>query len=102
MFDLSREVLSLEGRLLTYAIHLSKDEAEARELVQHTLRNALNGEAHPPPGGDTQLWLFGLMRNAFHSVVRRRNSLRERGSAGRQWRADRAEAFIYAKENGAT
>jgi DNA-directed RNA polymerase specialized sigma24 family protein len=96
MIDLRQEARALEGPLLTYAIQLCEDAEEARDLVEVTLRNALDGEARPPAGGDTRRWLFGLMRNAFHSVARRRAISRERGAAGQQWRADRAEAIILA------
>jgi DNA-directed RNA polymerase specialized sigma24 family protein len=94
--DLRQEILALEGPLLTYASRLSEDEVEAKHLVALTMQTALEGEARPPAGGDTKIWLFGLMRSAFHSVARRRSTSRERGSAGRQWRPDRAEAFILA------
>jgi DNA-directed RNA polymerase specialized sigma24 family protein len=94
MTDLRNEILDLEGPLLTYAIQVCESADEARDLVQLTLRTALDGEARPPAGRNTKLWLFGLMRNALHSVVRRQAISRERGGAGQQWRADRANAII--------
>jgi DNA-directed RNA polymerase specialized sigma24 family protein len=94
MTDLRNEILDLEGPLLTYAIQVCESADEARDLVQLTLRTALDGEARPPVGRNTKLWLFGLMRNALHSVVRRQAISRERGGAGQQWRADRANAII--------
>ena len=100
--DLRQEILGLQGLLRAYAAGLSEDDDEARELFQFTMRTALDGDAHPPEGGDTKLWLFGLMRNAFHSVARRRETLRERGAAGRQWRADRAEGFVRAAKGPQT
>jgi len=96
VIDLRQVILDLQGPLQTYANRLTEDDDEARELFQFTLRTALGGEARPPEGGDTKLWLFGLMRQAFHSVARRRATSRERGSAGQQWRADRAEVFVLA------
>jgi DNA-directed RNA polymerase specialized sigma24 family protein len=96
MTDLRTEILGLEGPLLTYATQVCGTADEARDLVQFTLRTALDGEARPPVGRDTKLWLFGLMRNAFHSVARRQATARERGGAGQQWRADRAEAIILS------
>jgi len=100
VIDLRQVILGLQEPLQTYADRLSKDDDEARELLQYTLRTALDGDARPPDGGDTKLWVFGLMRQAFHSVARRRASLRERGSAGQQWRADRAEVFLLAAKGG--
>lgn len=96
VIDLRQQILGLQGPLQAYATRLSEDEDEARELFQFTMRTALDGGARPPQGGDTKLWLFGLMRRAFHSVARRRGAQRERGSAGQQWRADRAEVFVLA------
>jgi DNA-directed RNA polymerase specialized sigma24 family protein len=102
MTDLREDILALEGRLLTYAVQLCEDADEARDLVAFTIRTALDDEARPPAGGDTKRWLFGRMRNAFHSVARRRAISRERGAAGQQWRADRAEAFILSAKGRLT
>src|SRR5690242_15019332 len=68
--ELRDEIAGLEGPLLTYATQVCDDAEEARDLVQLTLRTALDG-AERPKAGDTRLWLFRLMRNAFHSVARR-------------------------------
>jgi DNA-directed RNA polymerase specialized sigma24 family protein len=102
MTDLRHEILGLEGPLLTYATQVCESADEAKDLVQLTLRAALEGGARPPAGRDTKLWLFGLMRNAFHSVARRQATSRERGAAGQQWRADRAEAIILTARAGLT
>lgn len=96
LIDLRQEILGLQEPLQAYASRLSDDDEEARELFQFTMRAALDDEARPAEGNDTRLWLFGLMRRAFHSVARRQAASRERGSAGQQWRADRAEAFVLA------
>lgn len=99
--DLREEILGLHGPLQSYAVRLSQDEHEASDLFQFTMDTALADGVRPPEGADTKLWLFWLMRQAFHSVVRRRMALRERGSAGQQWRADRAEVFIAAAKAAA-
>lgn len=96
--QLRHEILGLEGSLLTYAAQVCEDAEEARGLVELTLRTALNGESQPRAGGDTRLWLFGLIRNAFHSVARRQAISRERRGAGQQWRGDRAAAFSLTPE----
>ncbi len=96
MIDLRDEILGLQEPLRTYATCLSLDEDEARELFEFTMKTALDGEERPRESADTRLWLFCQMRRAFHSVARRRATLRERGSAGQQWRADRAEVFVLA------
>ncbi|HWF76018.1 MAG TPA: hypothetical protein VN694_02465 [Caulobacteraceae bacterium] len=100
--DLRQAILGLQEPLQAYANRLSEDDDEARELFQFTMRTALEDEARPPEGSDVKLWLFGLMRNAFHSVARRRATSRERGAAGQQWRADRAEVFVLAAKGRLT
>jgi DNA-directed RNA polymerase specialized sigma24 family protein len=96
VIDLREEILGLQGPLKTYATRLSQDDDEARELFEFTMKTALDDGVRPPEGAGTRLWLFCLMRQAFHSVVRRRATSRERGSAGQQWRPDRAEVFVVA------
>ena len=102
LIDLRQTILGLQPQLQTYAAGLSEDDDEARELLQFTMLSALDGGARPPDGGDIKLWLFGLMRNAFHSVARRRATSRERGAAGQQWRADRADVFVLAAKGRVT
>ena len=102
VIDLREEILGLQEPLKTYATRLAEDDDEARELFEFTMKTALEDGARPPKGADTRLWLFSLMRQAFHSVARRRATLRERGSAGQQWRADRAEVFVVAARARAT
>ncbi len=100
--DLPQEILGLQGMLQACASRLCEDDDEAFELFQLTMRTALELGARPPDGGDTRRWLYGLMRNAFHSVARRRTTLRGRGAAGQQWRADRAEVFVLAAKRQPT
>ena len=102
VIDLREEIFGLEGPLQTFAARLSQDDEEARELFDFTMKTALDDGACPPEGADTRLWLFCLMRQAFHSVARRRATSRERGSAGQQWRPDRAEVFVVAARARAT
>ncbi|HEY3799544.1 MAG TPA: hypothetical protein VGL58_14420 [Caulobacteraceae bacterium] len=94
--ELRREILGLEDQLLIYARRLTQEDGEAEQLVQRTLQAALEEGVSPPEGGAMLVWLYGLTRKVFHSVERRRSTSRERGTANRQWRADRAEAFIAA------
>lgn len=95
--ELRHEILALEGPLLTYAAQVCDDPEEARDLVQLTLRSALDAGACPRAGGDTRLWLFALMRHAFHSVARRQGISKERRATAQQWRAERAAAFTLAE-----
>jgi DNA-directed RNA polymerase specialized sigma24 family protein len=93
--DLRREILGLESSLVIQASRMARDDDEARELVQFTLRAALESESGPPEACETGRWLRGLMRGAFHSVARRR-ATRERAASNGPWRADRAEVFVEA------
>jgi len=92
--DPRAQILASEATLLAYAGRLTADDREARDLVQLTLQAALD-DARLGEGGApvSETRLFGLLRGAFHSVARRRSMQRERGSAGRLWQPDRAEAF---------
>ena len=96
--ELRLEILGLEGPLLSYAVQVCDSAEEARGLVELTLRTALDGVECPRAGADTRLWLFGLMRNAFHSVARRQAVSRERRAGGQQWSAERAAAFMLAQD----
>jgi len=96
--DLRQVILGQQETLQAYASRLSEDDNEAHELFQFAMRTALEREARPPEGGDVKLWLFRLMRNAFHSVARRQAISRERRAVGQQWRADRATAFSLASK----
>jgi len=93
--DSRAQILASEATLLAYAGRLTSDEREARDLVQLTLKAALEDDGRfadgDSPVSDTRL--FGLLRGVFHSVARRRSTQRERGSVGRLWQPDRAEAF---------
>jgi DNA-directed RNA polymerase specialized sigma24 family protein len=102
ILDLRQEILGLEPSLLSYAGRLARDDNEARELVEFTMRTALESGAPPSGAGATRIWLYGLMRSAFHSVARRQTTARERGAPNRQWRADRAEAFTLDAKKGPT
>ncbi len=98
--ELRLEILGFEKPLLSYAAQVCHDAEEARGLVELTLRMALDGEAGPRRGADTRLWLFGLMRNALHSVSRRHAISRERRAGSQQWRAERAAAFTPVQNVG--
>lgn len=70
--------------LRRYALALSRDEAEADDLVQEAL---LRGHQHRRGfrvGGNLRAWLFGILRNAFLDRLRSRRaqSRREAEYAG--------------------
>jgi hypothetical protein len=80
--DRRQEVLALEPRLLQCADTLTRDATEARALVHDTLDMAKAQDYRPGAGSsNTQVWLFGLLRQRFHSVERDRNYRRLRSAA---------------------
>ena len=97
------EVLALQPALRTFADSLTDDDGEALELVHLTMLEALGEQ----PDGDvdedrnTRVWLYGILRGAFHSVARRRALRRTRGSPGGGWNAGRAAVFAAGPEAAA-
>lgn len=53
-----------------YAMSLCRKTAEAEELVQETMRKALENRANFTPGTDIRSWLFSLQFNAHRSMVK--------------------------------
>jgi DNA-directed RNA polymerase specialized sigma24 family protein len=98
--DLRREILALQPALRAFADRLTPDDNEAHGLVHLTVLEALadRPERTAADQRDTRLWLFGLLRGAFHSVARRRELQRRRGAPTTVWNADRAAAFAAPRE----
>ena len=98
--DLRQDILALQPVLRDYAGRLTEDGEEADRLVQLTLASALGEQPELADLGtrDTKLWLFGLLRGAFHSVARRRDTRRGRGAPAAVWNADRAAAFAAPRD----
>jgi RNA polymerase sigma-70 factor, ECF subfamily len=67
---LGREVLAHADALYNHARHLTRNDADADELVQETYVRAL-AAAHTFAGGYLKAWLFRIMRNTFIDLHRR-------------------------------
>lgn len=98
--DLRQEILALQPALRAFADRLTQDDNEAHSLVHLTVVEAMKDQ--PDRAGDetrdTRLWLFSILRGAFHSVARRREQQRRRGAPTTVWNADRAAAFAAPRE----
>ena len=89
---LRQEILQLQPALMECATRLSRDDNEAHHLVHLTMVEAFAaGETRADDGADTRLWLFGLLRVAFHSVARRRTARQERGHYATQRQLEQAD-----------
>ena len=60
--------------LKRYARSLTRNEAEAEDLVHDTVVLAYEGRDSFRPDGDLRRWLFAVLHNAFVSRTRRRRS----------------------------
>jgi len=68
-------VVGLQGNLLSFALKLTLNPDEARDLVQDTTLKALNNEEKYVDNTNMKGWLMTIMRNIFINNYRR--SVRE-------------------------
>ncbi len=68
------DVTALLPALRRYARALTRDDAEADDLVQDALVRAYGGHATFRPDGDLKSWLFSILHNSFVSGTRRRRA----------------------------
>jgi RNA polymerase sigma-70 factor, ECF subfamily len=61
----------LDG-LYGYAVVLSRDQAEAQDLVQETCLRALRAMGRLRPDSNVKSWLFTILRNAWLNQLRQR------------------------------
>jgi hypothetical protein len=87
------DIEAVRGDLLRFALRQAEDDLEAAALVDLVLDQASSQLELAPLRGDLRLYLFSLMRAAFHSVERRRQFNPLRRGAARPWNAGRAAAY---------
>ena len=67
--------MPLLDALYNFARWLSRDQAEAEDLVQETFFKGLRGFDSFTPGSDFRAWMFRILRNTF--LTSRRKMLRQ-------------------------
>ena len=74
-------ILDVMPALRRYAVALSRDEAEADDLVQEALLRGHESRRSFRPGANLRVWLFAILRNVFLDRRRRRSAERRRDDA---------------------
>ena len=71
--DEIREQLTLHLKpMRAFAVSLTRNLAEADDLVQDTIVKAWTNANRFTPGTNMQAWLFTILRNTFYSSLRKR------------------------------
>ena len=73
-YDPRAGLISLLPELRAYARFLTRGRAEADDLVQDAITNALGALEHFDPHSNLRAWVFTILRNRFYEQARRRRS----------------------------
>lgn len=75
--DFETATLPHLNHVTNFALSLTRDRADADDLVQETYLRALRGWKTFRPGTNTRRWLFAICRNSFLHLRRRRRTVVE-------------------------
>src|SRR5258708_315290 len=84
----SSEALRYANDLFRYAMALSRNRAEAEDLVQETYVRALKAMDSLRPDSNMKVWMFTILRNAW------RNQLRKQRTGPRIVELDKGEVSL--------
>lgn len=71
--NFNQNVLSMATNLRPYAINLTKDLDEAKDLLQETMYRAFTHKDKFKEGTNLKAWLFTIMRNIFINKYRKKS-----------------------------
>jgi len=72
-YNFNQNVLSMASNLKPYAINLTKDLDEAKDLLQETMYRAFTHKDKFKEGTNLKAWLFTIMRNIFINKYRKKS-----------------------------
>lgn len=70
--SLKEDLLALMPSLLAYAQSLSRDAADAEDLVQETMLKAIGNIHQFKRGTNLRAWMFTILRNSFYTRYHKR------------------------------
>lgn len=70
--NFTETVVNLSLNLKPYAINLTKDMDDAKDLLQETIVRALHNKEKYAEGTNLKAWLFTIMKNIFINSYRRK------------------------------
>lgn len=80
-----QHIMSLHDRLLYFAFGLTRDQEEAKDLIQESMLKALLNRDQYATGTNIKAWMYTIVRNTFINGVKRdRRGQRVLENAARQ------------------
>lgn len=71
MVDFRKQLMQLQSNMLNFAVTLTSDKEEAKDLLQDTTLKILNNEDKYVENVNFKGWAFTIMRNIFINNYRR-------------------------------